>query len=131
SFCALGILCSLGYSQEMSVLDETEIQQLDAVVGSDSRFELKRENSGKTIITITSEELQRNQGRSLSELINTKSGIEINGSRSTAGQNLSYLIRGGNNRQVLFLIDGIVVSDPSQIAGDFDLKLVDLANVES
>lgn len=131
SFCALGILCTLGYSQEMSVLDETEIQQLDAIVVSDSRFELKRENSGKTIITITSEELQRNQGRSLSELINTKSGIEINGSRSNAGQNLSYLIRGGNNRQVLFLIDGIVVSDPSQIAGDFDLKLVDLANVES
>lgn len=131
SFCALGVLCTLGYSQEISVLDDTQINQLDAVVVSDSRFELKRENSGKTIITITTEELQRNQGRTLAELINTKSGIEINGSRSNAGQNLSYLVRGGNNRQVLFLIDGIAISDPSQIAGDFDLKLVDLANVES
>lgn len=131
SFCALGMLCGLGYSQEISEVENTQINQLEAVVVSDSRFELKRENSGKTIITISSEELQRNQGRSLAELINTKSGIEINGSRSNAGQNLSYLVRGGNNRQILFMIDGIPVSDPSQIAGDFDLKLVDLASIES
>src|SRR5690606_13847454 len=131
SFCALGMLCGLGYSQEISEVENTQINQLEAVVVSDSRFELKRENSGKTIITISSQELQRNQGRSLAELINTKSGIEINGSRSNAGQNLSYLVRGGNNRQVLFLIDGIPVSDPSQPAGDFDLKLVDMASIES
>jgi vitamin B12 transporter len=131
SFCALGLICTLGYSQQSSGLENTQVNQLEAVVVSDSRFELKRENSGKTIITITAEELQRNQGRSLAELINTKTGIEINGSRSNAGQNLSYLIRGGNNRQVLFLIDGIPVSDPSQVAGDFDLKLVDPASIES
>ena len=131
SFCALGVICAQGYSQQNAELENTQVNQLEAVVVSDSRFELKRENSGKTIITITSEELQRNQGRSLAELINTKSGIEINGSRSNAGQNLSYLVRGGNNRQVLFLIDGIPVSDPSQVAGDFDLKLVDPATIES
>src|SRR5690606_8561831 len=86
SFCALGVICAQGYSQQNAELENTQVNQLEAVVVSDSRFELKRENSGKTIITITSEELQRNQGRSLAELINTKSGIEINGSRSNAGQ---------------------------------------------
>lgn len=130
-FCAFGMICTLGYTQQINQRSNTQINELEEVVVSDSRFELKRENSGKTIITISSAELQRNQGRSLAELINTKSGIEINGSRSNAGQNLSYLIRGGNNRQVLFLIDGIQVSDPSQIAGDFDLKLVDLNSIAS
>lgn len=131
SFYAFGMICTMSYAQEISETQSAKINQLEEVVVSDSKFELKRENSGKTIITISSEELQRNQGRSLAEVINTKSGIEINGSRSNAGQNLSYIIRGGTNRQVLFLIDGIQVSDPSQVAGDFDLKLVDLNAIES
>src|SRR5690606_16767533 len=72
SFCTLGLFCSLGYSQEISEVENPPVNELEAVVVSDSRFELKRENSGKTIITISSQELQRNQGRSLAELINTK-----------------------------------------------------------
>jgi vitamin B12 transporter len=42
---------------------------------------------------------------------------------------LSYFIRGGNNRQVLIRIDGVVVSDPSQIESDFDLRLVALDQI--
>ena len=104
---------------------------LDKVVVTDSRFELKRENSGKTVIKITPQEIQNNQGRTISELINTKSGIEINGSRSNAGQNLGVYVRGGRNRQVLVLIDGIQVNDPSQISGGYDFRLLDLNQIES
>ncbi|WP_350288200.1 TonB-dependent receptor [uncultured Croceitalea sp.] len=111
--------------------DSIAVQELQEVVVSDSRFQLKRENSGKTVVKITAEELERNQGRTVAEIINSKSGIEINGSRSVAGQNLGYFIRGGNNRQVLVLIDGIQVNDPSQIANDFDLRLLDLNTIES
>ncbi|MCX2678526.1 TonB-dependent receptor [Galbibacter sp. EGI 63066] len=131
SICAIGCICTLGIAQENNSTEQDESIPLDAVVVSDSRFQLKRENSGKTVINISEEELKRNQGRSLAEIINSKSGIEINGSRSNAGQNLSYFVRGGNNRQVLVLIDGIQVSDPSQIAGDYDLRLVDLSQIES
>ncbi len=123
SFGALALLCTAGFAQE--------VQELDEVVVTDSRFELKRENSGKTVIKITSEELEKNQGKTLAEVINTKSGIEIGGSRSNAGQNLGYYIRGGGNRQVLVLIDGVQMSDPSSIYNDFDLRLVDLSQVES
>ncbi len=111
--------------------DSTKVEQLDEIIISDSRFKLKRENSGKTIIKINAVELENNQGRSIAEIINTKSGIEINGSRSNGGQTLSYFVRGGNNRQVLVLIDGIQVSDPSQIANDFDLRLLDINQIES
>ncbi len=124
------LLCTITFAQEETHQDK-KIEVLDEVVVTDSRFELKRENSGKTVIKITAEELQKSQGKTLAEVINTKSGIEINGSRSNAGQNLSYFVRGGNNRQVLILIDGVAVADPSQIANDFDLRLLSLAQIES
>ncbi|MFK7750367.1 MAG: TonB-dependent receptor plug domain-containing protein [Kordia sp.] len=126
SVSALFLACTTVFAQQQ---DETE--DLDEVVISDSRHALKRENSGKTVITISSKEIERNQGRTVAEVINTKSGIEILGSRSNAGQNLSYFVRGGNNRQVLIMIDGVQVNDPSSIANDFDLRLIALDQIES
>tara|TARA_R110002049_G_scaffold176559_1_gene343747 strand:- start:252 stop:2123 length:1872 start_codon:yes stop_codon:yes gene_type:complete len=128
-----GVLCfgisMVGFAQQQQ--DSTKVEQLDEIVVTDSRFKLKRENSGKTVIKISNKEIENNQGRTISELINTKSGIEINGSRSVEGQNLGYFVRGGNNRQVLVLIDGIQINDPSIVANDFDLRLLDLNTVES
>ena len=128
-----GVLCFgisiVGFAQQEA--ESTKVEQLDEVVVTDSRFKLKRENSGKTVIKISNKEIENNQGRTISELINTKSGIEINGSRSAEGNNLGYYVRGGNNRQVLVLIDGIQVNDPSIVANDFDLRLLDLNTVES
>ncbi len=111
--------------------DSIKTQKLDEVVVSDSRFELKRENSGKTIIKIDAEELQHNQGRSLAEIINTKSGIEIAGSRGREGAILGVFARGGRGRQVLVLIDGVRVSDPSSFSQEYDLRLLSAANIES
>lgn len=131
------ILCGLSTQvcAQESVLkvkkDSVIVQQLDEVVVSDSRFKLKRENSGKTVIKITAEELAVNQGRTVAELINTKSGIEVNGTRSFAGQNVSVFARGGNNRQVLVIIDGIQVSDPSNVNAEYDLRLLNTNQIES
>ena len=107
------------------------IQHLDEVVVSDSRFELKRENSGKTVIKITTEELKRNQGRSIAEIINTKSGIEIAGSRGKQGAVYGVFARGGRGRQVLIIVDGVRVSDPSSFSSEYDLRLLSTANVAS
>jgi len=128
--CAGALVCFnvVGQQQEN---DSTNIQVLDEVVVSDSRFELKRENSGKTVIKISSEELERNQGRSVAALINTKSGIEIAGSRGREGTILGVFARGGRGRQVLVLIDGVRVSDPSSFSQEYDLRLLSSANIES
>lgn len=127
----VGALLTTVLVNAQQIQDSIKVEQLKEIVITDSRFELKRENSGKTVIKIDAVELERSQGKSIAEIINSKSGIEINGSRSNGGQNLSYFIRGGNNRQVLVLIDGIQVSDPSQIAGDYDLRLLDVNQIES
>ena len=122
-------ISTLGFAQQQ--VDSLKVEQLDEVVVTDSKFKLKRENSGKVITKITQKDLENLQGKSVAEIINNTAGIEINGSRSNAGQNLNYFVRGGRNRQVLILIDGIAVTDASQIANDYDLRLLNADQVES
>ncbi|MFD2824060.1 TonB-dependent receptor plug domain-containing protein [Lacinutrix iliipiscaria] len=129
----LGMLCILstvfGFSQtEPNVIKPVSLEE---VVITDSKFKIKRENAGKVITKITQKDLEKLQGKSIAEIISMTAGVEINGVKSNAGQNLSYNIRGGRNRQVLILIDGIPVTDPSQIANDYDLRLLNADQVES
>jgi len=129
---AVGVLFGISWLSFAQVQnDSTQVEQLDEVVITDSKFNLKRENSGKVITKITQIELQHLQGKNIPQIINMTSGVEINGTKSNAGQNLAYYIRGGRNRQVLVLIDGIAVTDPSQIANDYDLRLLNADQVES
>tara|TARA_R110002020_G_scaffold91560_1_gene222198 strand:- start:32937 stop:34799 length:1863 start_codon:yes stop_codon:yes gene_type:complete len=128
--CAAFLVCT-GVAVRAQQVDTARIQNLDEVVVSDSRFELKRENSGKTVIKITAEELERSQGRTIPEIINTKSGIEISGSRGRDGAILGVYARGGRGRQVLVVIDGVRVADPSSSSSEYDLRSLSAANVES
>ena len=129
-FCT-AILAGQGLVAQTIQQDSLDVQQLDEVVVSDSRFALKRENSGKTVIKITATELERNQGKTVAELINTKSGIEIAGSRGRDGSVFGVFARGGRGRQALVIIDGVRVSDPSSFSQEYDLRLLSTDNIES
>lgn len=122
-------VCSgLSFAQEA---EEKPVESLSEVILIDSKFEIKRENSGKVVTKITAEELERSRGQTLAEVINRVSGIEINGIRSNDGQNLGYYVRGGRNREVVILVDGVQLNDASSIANDFDLRLLSLNQVAS
>ncbi|WP_431161588.1 TonB-dependent receptor plug domain-containing protein [Flagellimonas beolgyonensis] len=125
------IVAGKGLFAQNQQQDTLKVHQLHEVVVSDSKFELKRENSGKTVIKITSEELERNQGRTVAEVINAKSGIEITGSRGRDGDVLGVYARGGRGRQVLILIDGVRVSDPSTFSQEYDMRLLSPTNIAS
>ena len=126
-FCGALLCTALSYSQTAT----EEVESLDEVVLIDSKMEIKRENSGKVVTRISAEEIERSSGQSVAEVINRVSGIEINGTRSNDGQNLGYYIRGGRNRQVVILVDGVQLTDASSIANDFDLRLLPLDQVSS
>jgi len=111
--------------------DSLDLQRLDEVIVSDSRFALKRENSGKTVIKISSEELQPYQGQSVADVINMQSGFEIAGSRGHDGNILGVFARGGRGRQTLVLIDGVRVTDPSSASQEYDLRMLSVTNIES
>ncbi len=111
--------------------DSTTVEQLKEVVVTATKIPTEKKNLGKVVYQITPEIIERNQGRSVVDLINDVPGVEINGNYSTKGQNLGYYIRGGRNRQVAILIDGISVNDPSSFNGDFDLRQIPLSQVET
>ena len=118
-----------GFAQEQAT-DSTATNLEEVVVTATSKFELKRKDSGKPVIKITREDIESQRAASVADLLNQYAGIEFNGARSNAGQNLGLFVRGGNNRQVSILIDGAQVSDASNIANDFDLRLLDLDQIE-
>ena len=132
----LFIACSCLFSQindsnKDSIQGIVDINKLDEVVVIDSRFPFKKSQSGKPIINIDSKTIEKFQGLGLSLLLKQFSGIEILGSQTYAGQNKTVSIRGGRNRQVLILIDGIRVSDPSRIDNDFNLNFLDLMKYQT
>jgi vitamin B12 transporter len=124
---------SLALFAQQTDIDSLTVQttNLEEVVISDSRFPLKRSQSGKPIVKINADEISKFQGLGLSELVRQYAGIEIIGSQSYAGQNKTISLRGGRNRQVLILIDGVRVSDPSRIDNDFNLNFLSLDQIES
>jgi len=104
---------------------------LDEVVVTDSRFALKRSQSGRTVVKIKSLEIEQFSGLGLGVLLSTRLGIDVIGKNLYSGQNPTLSIRGGRNRQVLILIDGVRVSDPSRIDNDFDINLLNIEMIES
>lgn len=128
------LFSSLIFAQKNEAVDSlktTSTNYLDEVVLSDTRLPIKRAQSGREVIKIDKKQLERFNGRSIADLLSTQSGISIIGNQSITGQNLRFAIRGSTNNQVLILVDGIRVSDPSRIGSDFDLNFLSLDDIES
>ena len=121
SLCATSILTAQ-QSQKAEALDSVMIT---------TKINIPKKNSGKVVTTITRAQLNNSQGQSVAQVLNQIAGFEINGSRSNDGQNLGYYVRGGRNRQVLIVVDGVAVNDPSSIANDYDLRLIAAQTIET
>ena len=123
----LALLNTCVYAQEV---DSTKVNQLKEVVVSDTKFAQSKEKSGKVIEVITAKDLEKKSGQSLANVLSQVAGVEINGNQSANGKNLGYYLRGGKNRQILILIDGIPVTDASGISFEYDLRLLPVEQVE-
>ena len=132
-FLGIAVFCSLMAQGAQSKTETSTLKNtvLEEVVLIDSRLPLKRSQSGKTVIQINAKEIQQFQGRSVAELLQTYGGINILGSRSITGQNLRFSLRGSTNNQVLIMVDGVRISDPSRIDSDFDLNFLSLSEISS
>lgn len=134
SVLTLLLLCvAVIQAQETESTDSlaTKTNYLDEIVLSDTRLPIKRSQSGKTVIRIDETQIKQFSGRNLAELLATQAGVMVLGSRSISGQNLRIGVRGSTNNQVLILLDGVRVSDPSRISNDFDLNFLNLQDIAS
>ena len=131
----LALLCAVitALAQEEQKNDSLvqKTNYLDEVVLLDARIPLKRSQSGKPVLRIDEKQIKQFNGRSLSELLSTQAGIEVVGNRLITGQNLRLAVRGSSNNQVLILVDGVRVADPSRIGNDFDLNFLSLDQISS
>lgn len=131
----LALLCGIftGIAQEDQKNDSLvqKTNYLDEVVLLDARIPLKRSQSGKPVLRIDEKQIKQFNGRSLSELLSTQAGIEVVGNRLITGQNLRLAVRGSSNNQVLILVDGVRMADPSRIGNDFDLNFLSLDQISS
>jgi vitamin B12 transporter len=107
-----------------------DVKNLNEVVISTTKNDLKQSQSGKVITVITSEELARSAGRSIAELLNQQAGITVVGSGSNAGKDKSVFFRGAASAYTVILIDGILATDPSGTGGAFDLRLLSIDQIE-
>lgn len=102
----------------------------DVTVSTATRSNLKQSQTGKIVTVINQQTIQNNVGRSLSELLNTQAGFFINGANNTPGTNQDIYFRGAGTGNMLVVIDGIPVFDPSQTSNSFDFNSIPLQQIE-
>ena len=131
-FVIVSVLACLFVSKNsISQTKKEKAESLDEIIITATKFETNKKNIGKIVYKITQETIKNSAGKTVLDLLNDVPSVQINGNFSTKGQNLGYYIRGGRNRQVAILIDGVNVSDPSSFGGDFDLRQIDIQQIES
>jgi vitamin B12 transporter len=111
--------------------DSLQTTTLKEVVVTGTKFDLPVEKSGKTIYKITSKDLAKAAGKTLADVLNEVPGIQTDGNFGTPGNNVSYYLRGGRNKQTLILIDGVPLNDPSAINAEYDLRYIAVSQIES
>ena len=111
--------------------DSLAINKIDEVVLSATKYPTAIKNIGKIVYQITAKDLQENPQKTVSQVLNEVSGFELNGSNNALGKNITIYVRGGKASQVLVIIDGIAMSDPSGINLSYDLNQLTLSQIES
>lgn len=124
------VVAAISISSQLHAQQDTTAKSLDELVITATKSPVKQSQTGKVISVIDQLTLQRNAGKTLTEILNSQTGIFINGANNNLGSNQDFYFRGAGSGNVLILIDGIPVSDPSQINNSFDLNSISPAMVE-
>jgi vitamin B12 transporter len=104
--------------------------QLDRIVITASKIPLSQRETTKPVIIIDRQELERNSGRDLSQILNQQSGIRVNDSYGAPSNTRILYMQGAAAQNTLILLDGLPISDPSGVGGLFDLRLLPTNNLE-
>src|SRR3984957_17754024 len=105
-------------------------KQLDDVIVTATKYPVKQSQTGKVVIVITHEEIEKSAGKPLGELLGEQAGIIVSGSLNNPGTNQSGFIRGAGSGRALLLIDGIPISDPTATDNSFDINLIPVTIIE-
>lgn len=116
------VVAALIVSSRLMAQGDTTGKTLDEVILTSNKYPKKQSETGKVVTVINRQQLEKSAGKSLGEILNTVAGTTIIGANNSPGTNLTASIRGGSAGNVLILVDGIPVNDPSVITNYFDLN---------
>jgi len=103
---------------------------LDQVVVTATKSPKKLSETGKLVTVIPRETIDRSTGKDLSQILNEQTGVTVNGANSNPGKDKTIFLRGASDKYTLILLDGIPLNDPSQLGGQYDIRLIPLGQVE-
>ena len=110
--------------------DTSKSKSLEEVVVTANKIAQKQSRTGKVVTVITEDQIRQSAGHTLTELLNTQSGLFVNGAIGTLGTNQELYFRGAGTGKTLVVVDGIPVYDASQINNSFDLTSIPLQQIE-
>jgi vitamin B12 transporter len=125
---AAGILLDMrdiARAAELSASPET----LPDLVISATRTPTPAEEIGSSVTVVTGEEIEQKQQRTLPDVLREVPGLNVVQTGGPGGTS-SVFMRGTNANQTKVLIDGIDVSDPSQLDGSFDFAHLLTSDIE-
>jgi vitamin B12 transporter len=103
---------------------------LDNLTVTASKYSTKTTETGKVVITISRQQLQKAGSRDLAQVITELGGVYINGYTATAGKEKNIYLRGAKPEHTLITVDGIPVYDASGIGSNFDIRNLSVDGVE-
>ncbi|WP_431200560.1 TonB-dependent receptor [Mucilaginibacter sp. P19] len=112
---AVGLSTSAAYAQDTT-------RTLNTVVVTASRSPKKLSDIGRVVTIISADKINKSQGKSLPQLLNTVAGITFSGANNAPGISTSVFLRGASTGNTLILVDGFPVNNASGIDGSYDLN---------
>ena len=122
------IVAAAFIGSQLSAQQDTSL--LDEVVITANKYPNKTSLTGKVVIIITKEQLERSGGKDLSQILTEQAGVYIGGANSNAGKDKSLYLRGAKVEHTLITIDGVPVYDPSGIGSNFDIRNLSVDQIE-
>jgi vitamin B12 transporter len=118
---------ALFFSSQLFAQKEDTLQNVTLTA---NKFSTKTTETGKVVVTINRQQIEKAGSRDLSQVITELGGVFINGYSNNAGKEKNIYLRGGKVDYTLITIDGIPVYDASGIGSNFDIRNMPIDNVE-
>jgi vitamin B12 transporter len=111
-------------------ISDSTVKQLDQLVVTATKSPKKLSETGKIVTVVSRQDIEHSVGKDLSQVLNEQTGILVSGANSNPGKDKTIYLRGASDKYTLILLDGIPLNDPSEVGGQYDIRLIPLNSVE-
>ena len=112
-----------------AAISQSTDDDVTEIVVTATRLETPVDEVSGTILVVSSDEIEKKQARTVADALRGLPGVDLV-SQGGLGKSSSVLLRGGNARFTLVMIDGVEVNDPSNPERTFDFAHLPTGDIE-